>query len=57
MDIDVLIETDNMEFLARHRFKQLIEEFERVNYPGTNIWIPLEFRKADSDPEDDVLTE
>lgn len=37
--------------------KQLFEEFERVNYPGTDVWKPTGFLKSHDIPEEDNLSE
>uniref|UniRef100_A0A1I7T634 RING-type domain-containing protein n=1 Tax=Caenorhabditis tropicalis TaxID=1561998 RepID=A0A1I7T634_9PELO len=56
-DIDSMIESENVEFIARHRIKQLFEEFERVNYPGTDVWKPVEFLRVHTEPIEDFTSE
>lgn len=56
-DIDSMVDIENPEYVARYRVRQLFEEFERVNYPGTEVWKPAEFLKECPEPEDDTMTE
>ncbi|CAL2044095.1 unnamed protein product [Caenorhabditis brenneri] len=56
-DIDSMVDIENAEYVARYRVRQLFEEFERVNYPGTDVWKPTEFLKEYPEPEDDTVSE
>ncbi|EGT58831.1 hypothetical protein CAEBREN_12985 [Caenorhabditis brenneri] len=56
-DIDSMVDIENSEYVARYRVRQLFEEFERVNYPGTDVWKPAEFLKEYPEPEDDSVSE
>lgn len=56
-DIDTMTDSENTEIVGRHRVRQLFEEFEKVNYPGTDVWKPVAFLKEFTEPELDKMGE